>query len=310
MYTHLTLNNRSALGAMRSAGYSQTEIANVIGVNRSTISRELSRNPSPNGSYHTNNAHNQAKKRRKKSKADCRKIENNHYLEEKITLLLHPIRSPEVIAHDLPVSHQAIYAWIYRSRPDLKIKLPQRGKKRRRYSSKREKKQGWTHDVRSIDERPKEAEYRSKIGHWEGDTIKGSSGALLTLTDRKSRYEAAFKLPSQKCDPVQGELKKQGGKLDICSFTFDRGSEFALWRMIEKDTGGKVYFAHARAPWERGSNENSNQRLRRVFPKGFDFSKITQKEVDEVLWIMNHTKRKCLNWQMPCEVYDSCCTSR
>ena len=88
------------------------------------------------------------------------------------------------------------------------------------------------------------------------------------------------------------------------SFTFDRGSAFSLWRMIERDTGATVYFAHPRAPWERGTNENTNGRLRRVFPKGFDFSTITQRDVDRVVLLMNHTKRKCLGWRTPYEVFN------
>jgi len=309
MHKHLTQNDRSALGAMRSAGYSQTEIADTLRVNRSTISRELSRNPGLNGAYHAKTAQIKAKRRRKEARYHCRKIENDPFLAESISSLIHPLRSPEVIAHDLPVSHEAIYAWIYRSMPSLKEKLPQRGKKRRRYGSKRGKKQGWTQNVRSIEERPEEAKYRLEVGHYEGDTIKGSKGALLTLVDRKSRYAIAPKLPGQKCDPVHAKLKEQRKKINACSFTFDRGGEFALWRMIERDANAKVYFADARAPWQRGSNENANQRMRRVFPKGTDFSRITQKEIDGVLWIMNHTKRKCLNWQTPCEVYGDCCIS-
>lgn len=309
MHKHLTQSDRSTLGAMLRAGYSQTDIANAICVNRSTISNELKRNSNKDGFYHARTAQAKARKRRKSSKHASRKIENNPYLAYAIEAQLHPLISPEVTAHDLPVSHEAIYAWIYRSRPDLKEKLPQRGRKRRRYGSKRGKKIGWTQNVRPIEERPKEADARKKAGHWEGDTVKGSVAALLTLTDRKSRYEVAYKIPNQQCDPVHKMLKTRASELHIRSFTFDRGSEFALWRMIEKDTESKVYFAHPHSPWQRGTNENANQRIRRVFPKGFDFSTITQKEVDNVLRVMNHTKRKCLNWRTPCEVYERCCIS-
>ena len=79
--------------------------------------------------------------------------------------------------------------------------------------------------------------------------------------------------------------------------------------MIEKQINGKVYFANAHHPWERGSNENANQRLRRVFPKGTKYNTITQKDVSRAVHIMNHTKRKCLNWRTPHEVYMGRCTS-
>jgi IS30 family transposase len=81
-------------------------------------------------------------------------------------------------------------------------------------------------------------------------------------------------------------------------------------RAIEKDTGTKVFFASARHPWERGSNENANGRLRRVFPKGTKYTDVTQEMVDEVVNLMNNTKRKCLNWRTPNEVFMGRCTSR
>jgi len=93
------------------------------------------------------------------------------------------------------------------------------------------------------------------------------------------------------------------------TITYDRGSEFALWKMIEKDTGTSIYFADAYQPQQRGKNENTNGRLRRVYPKGFDFATISQRELDKVVWKMNHTPRKSLSWQTPSEVYERCCNS-
>jgi IS30 family transposase len=153
------------------------------------------------------------------------------------------------------------------------------------------------------------AESRSEVGHFEGDTIRGRNGALLTLTDRKSRFEIAVKIPSESCDPVHAAITDRKEILNARSFTFDRGSCFSLWQMIEKDTGAGVFFARARAPWERGTNENSNGRLRRVFHKRCDFGTVTERDVEATVWLMNHTKRKCLNWRTPCEVFGGCCTS-
>ena len=222
---------------------------------------------------------------------------------------LHPLVSPEVIAHDERVSHTTIYAWLYRSHPNLCSRLPQRGKIRKRYGAKRTRKQGWTQYVRSIDARPLAVEQRLRTGDFEGDTIRGRNGSLLTMTDRKSRYEVAVKIPGDRCDPVYTAIVTRKNVLQAQSFTFDRGSCFSLWRMIEQDTNALVYFAHPGAPWERGTNENANGRLRRIYRKRFDFATIKQRDVDAVVWIMNHTKRKCLNWRTPCEVFERCCTS-
>lgn len=309
MYHHTTQDARTALAALLRAGYSQRSAAKELGIDQSSISRELSRNSEDGEPYHAGRAQRMAEGRRTKSKAAYRKIEQDLELAQRIESRLHPLVSPEVISYDESVCHETIYAWIYRSRPDLKVRLPQRGKKRRRYGSKRGKKQGWTKDVRSIRDRPRGADNRSRTRHFEGDTVRGIHGALLTLTDRKSRFEEAVKIPFEGCDPVHQVIVARKQKLAARSFTFDRGSCFSLWRMIERDTKARVYFADPHAPWQRPTNENTNGRLRRVFPKRFDFSTITQRDVDRVVHLMNHTKRKCLNWRTPCEVFRGRCTS-
>jgi len=309
MYHHITQEERAALAALLHAGYSQRKAAEELGIAQSSISRELDRNCREGKPYHATSAGFLARTRRAGSRLASRKIENDPALGKRIEKRLHPLVSPEVIAHDEHISHETIYQWIYHTRPDLKMKLPQRGKKRRHYGSKRGKKQGWTQDVRSIRERPTAANERTRVGHFEGDTVRGPTSALLTLTDRTSRFEEAVKIPYEGCDPVRDVISRRQQKLQARTYTFDRGSAFSLWRMIECDVGAKIYFADPHAPWQRGTNENTNGRLRRVFPKGFDFDTITQRDIDRVLYLMNHTKRKCLNWRTPCEVFRGRCTS-
>lgn len=308
MYTHLKRDQRVALAALLRAGYSQHQAATEISVHQSTVSREIARN-NLQGRYHAGHANVLARIRRGKSRAAERAIENDPALARRIEQRLHPLVSPEVVAHDEPITHTTIYTWLYRSRPDLLSRLPQRGKKRRRYGSKRSAKQGWTRLVRPIDERPPAVEKRLRVGDFEGDTVRGRNGSLLTLTDRKSRYEVAVKIPGEYCDAVHAAIIERRKILHAQSFTFDRGSCFSLWRMIERDTDAVVYFAHPRSPWERGTNENANGRLRRVFRKRFNFATVKQRDIDAVVRLMNHTKRKCLNWRTPCEVFERCCTS-
>lgn len=308
MYHQFTRDQRVALAALLRAGYSQNRAAGEIGIDQSAVSRELKRNPLPNGSYHATHADCAARARRILAKWRYRKIENDAELLGRIEKQLHPLVSPEVIAHDEPVSHTTIYAWIERSRQDLRAHLPQRGRKRRRYGSKRAVKQGWTRDVRPIDERPASAEHRSRLGHFEGDTMRGKHGALLPHVERKSRFTVAALVPNEEAGTAYEHAKNLKGYAPK-SITYDRGSSFALWRMIERALGVVVFFAHARHPWERGTCENTIGRLRRVYPKRFDFSTITQREVDVTVRLMNHTKRKCLGWRTPCEVFGRCCTS-
>ena len=303
MYAHIKRDQRIALGALLYAGHSQASAARELKVDPSTISRELKRNPTDDGGYHCKHANILAVQRRKRSKQKYRKIENDSVLEKEIESQLTPLRSPEVIAHEFGLAHQTIYSWIERSRPELKKLLPYRGKKRHRYGGKREQKQGWTRNVRSIDERPESAM------SWEGDTVKGlTKSQVLTHVERNSLFLVADLMKDGTADSVHKILKRN--QQISGTTTYDRGSEFALWKMIEKDTDVSIFFANAHHPWERGKNENTNGRLRRAFPKGFDFSTITQRQLDEVVDFMNHTPRKSLSWQTPADVFKQlCCTS-
>jgi len=303
MYSHINRDQRIALGTLLRAGYNRKEVAHELGINPGTVTRELKRNQTEEFGYHAMHANVLARERRKRSKQKFRMIENDPALSEKIESKLHPLRSPEVIAHEVGIVHQTIYSWIERTRPDLKKLLPYRGKKRRRYGGKRQQKQGWTRNVRSIDER------KESILSWEGDTVKGQTKVqLLTHVERTSLFTVADLIMSGTADIVHATLKDH--QKIVGTTTYDRGSEFSLWEMIERDTKTTIYFAHAHHPWERGKNENTNGRLRRVFPKRFDFSTITQRQLNEVVYMMNHTKRKSLSWQTPAEVFEKIsCTS-
>lgn len=156
--------------------------------------------------------------------------------------------------------------------------------------------------MRSIHERPK-----STVA-WEGDTIKGKTRyRVLTHVERTSLYTRADLIPDGTADSVHAVLKATPLSGTI---TYDRGSEFALWAMIERDTSATVYFADAHHPWQRGKNENTNGRMRRVLPKSLDLSTITQSQLDQTVHRMNHTPRKSLGWRTPAEVYERlCCNS-
>ena len=118
--------------------------------------------------------------------------------------------------------------------------------------------------------------------------------------ERKSLYLDARIIPDGSGDTVHTTMKKKPLRGQI---TYDCGSEFALWRMIERDTGAEVYFCDPHSPGQRGKNENTNGRLRRIYPKKTDLNTVTQKELNETVHLMNRTPRKSLNWKTPAEVY-------
>lgn len=303
---HLTRDERVALSALTRAGQSGAECARQLGVHRSTVLRELQRTQ---GEYRAAAAHKVAKKLREASKRDAQILEHDASLRRKVVQLLKRNRSPEQIAQELgSISDDAIYAWINRSRRDLRILLPQRGKKRHRYG--KEPHQGWTKSVRNIATRPKVAARRSRVGDWEGDTIVGRDRArLLVHVDRRSRFIVALLIPDGTADTVHNATITALKKLPCHTITYDRGSEFALWRMIEQDLKARVYFANAHHPWERGTSENSNGLLRRFFPKGTPLGQTLVREVAKAVRNINHRPRKCLRWKTPCQVFRCCCDS-
>lgn len=301
MYTHYTRDERAIIALGVRLGRSYKNIGDEIGRNKSSICREVNKNKDIDGVYRVWSADKKAKIRRAHSKKNERLIETHQRIADEVEALLDPLVSPEVIAFLCDIHHQTIYSWIYRSRPDLKKRLPREGKKRRKYGSRRGKKQGWTRLVRSIEEREERQE------NWEGDTIRGKGKArLLTHVERSSLFTRVDQIPDGTADVVQETLNASPLSGTI---TYDRGSEFALWKMIEEEIDATIYFACPHHPWQRGKNENTNERLRRVYPKKTDFSRISKKDIKETVDLMNHTPRKSLGWRTPTEVYNDRCTS-
>lgn len=156
----------------------------------------------------------------------------------------------------------------------------------------------------SITTRPEEIKQRSEFGHWEMDLITGKAGTkpvLLTLTERKTRKEIIRKLKNRKAETIRKELERLKTKEKFRSITTDNGSEFMEYNQLIKAVSCPVYYCHSYAAWEKGSNENHNRMIRRFFPKGTDFTRITKKQIQAVEDWMNHYPRKILDWYAPCE---------
>ena len=168
----------------------------------------------------------------------------------------------------------------------------------------------------SIVDRPQIINQRSELGHKEIDLIVGKDGtkaAVLTITDRAGRFELAFKLPDKRAasvravfDRLERKLGKRRFREMFRSITTDNGSEFLEYDLLTKSIfGGKrfeVYYCHSYSAWEKGTNENHNRLMRRFFPKGTDFTKVSQQEIQQAADWLNHYPRKVLGWKMPVEV--------
>ena len=128
--------------------------------------------------------------------------------------------------------------------------------------------------------------------------------SIATHVERKSRYLLAAKLQDKKA----GTMTEQSAKFfSSIAETFRQtltvyGKEFSQFKKLEKQIGLSVYFADPYAAWQRGTNENTNGILRFYFPKGTDFRKVSDKQIESVVGKINNRPRKCLNYRTPNEV--------
>ncbi len=158
---------------------------------------------------------------------------------------------------------------------------------------------------RLIPQWPEEIVNRSRLGDWEGDTVYGAvgKGLLVSLVDRKSRYLCAGLLHSrnaeQTCDVIHSLLKN----LPVQSISLDNGSEFADFKRMKQILHAPVFFDEPHKPWQRGTNENTNDIIRFFFRKGFDFHSLSDADLQKVVDSINHRSRKCLGWLSPFEVF-------
>ncbi|MBQ4619734.1 MAG: IS30 family transposase [Clostridia bacterium] len=161
------------------------------------------------------------------------------------------------------------------------------------------------HPDRIIPQWPEEIRLRSRIGDWEGDTIYGGvgKGLLVSLVDRKTRYLRLGYISNRNADETAAAIAALLDGLPVRSISLDNGSEFANFHEIEEKLNTMVYFAEPHKPWQRGTNENTNDIVRFYFPKGFDFRSVSVADIHVVEDIINHRPRKCLDWLSPAELF-------
>lgn len=312
-YTHFTLNERICLEEMRNKGIKITKIAQIMGRDKSTISRELNRNSNRQGLYNSWGAHTKSIVRRKNSVRKPRIKENSElykYICEKLNLFWSPLLIAAMWIKEHP-DEKLSFVTIYRAiRNKLFENITAKTHLRRRGKKKYEKRSKFNtiHPEHFIHERSKEIEERKHCGHWEGDTVHGAigKGGLLTLVDRKSRKLLAVKIYDFSSDTIYDAVMTAFDGISPKSITFDNGSEFSRFKDIEHDLNTIVYFADPHSPWQRGSNENINDVLRFFFPKGFNFLSCSQQQIDRCVSLINSRPRFCLGLLSPDDVF--CCT--
>ena len=313
-YHQLTSGERYELSALRKQGFSQRAIARSLGRAPSTISREIRRNRRKDGGYRPSTADQRALARRSRSRR------NRQFGWEDWALVVSFIEdywSPEQIsgrlkcAGVLSISYETIYRYVWEDRArggTLYDHLRQRAKKRRkRYGSYDSR--GKLAGKLAISERPPGAENRSRVGHFEGDTVMGSSKdrhCLLTLVDRKTGFVLIGKLENRTVEETNRKAIEliQRARRRVRTITVDHGTEFHGYKTVEAATGARFYFATPYHSWERGTSENTNGLIRQYFPRGHSLKHITQEDCDAVAQALNSRPRKRLHYLTPEECFE------
>lgn len=307
-YTHFTREERKSLQEFKKEGLSIREMARRLDRSPSSISREFKRNSNKDKTYNYWRAYCVAKGR--KHKNNRRKLHPGSKAWEYIIEKLEKFWSPEQIVMRYekdygkkPISVKTLYNYISRGEfPKIKKKEHLRRRGKQKYSRKTNN--NTIHPDRIIPDWPEEIVTRSREGDWEGDSVLGAvgKGGVITLVDRKTRYLVAGLIADKSAQSAEKAIITSLTGMPVNSISFDNGSEFANFRAIEAKLHTLIYFAEPHKPWQRGTNENMNDVLRFFFPKGTDFTKVTDKQLQEVVDSINKRPRKCLGWLSPYEV--------
>lgn len=338
-YKHLNLTERESIERWLKENRSKSEIARLLGRDRSTITREIERGTTTqikaiNGyykeikQYYAETGQAVYEKNRKKSKSKCFEAFSQNFWEAlkeanknrlfsgknrkyniKTFIVIYKRNHP---LEKVP-TYKTVYNYIHSGDFFIKpidlpvlVRLKPRKNKNSRPKGTNKKKLG-----RSISERPEAILNRESIGHWEADLVIGKKGknepVVSTLVDRLSRYGIARKLKDAKSDTVQQallEITKENPEA-FNSITFDNGSEFSQATNLEKEPtlDINIYFCHAYSAWERGTNENFNKLLREFIPKGKSLHHFTNEEIIMAAQSINHRIREVNDYKSAEETY-------
>ena len=324
-YKQLSVEERESIQEMLWQNMSVRTIAEALGRNPGTISREIKRNQTKQRKlYRPRIAHERALERR--THRGGRKLDSNEQLKQFVTTYLKLGWSPEQVAAKASekvgtgISYEAIYQYIYAQihrggqgnvkpgKEDLRPYLARR-RKRRMKKGLRKSYRIQKGPLPSIEDRPEEVLARTAVGHWEDDSIVYTptcpvrlrttndltSGIVFIARTKDSTMADANRITRERLGDLPTALRK--------TLTRDRGSENMGFSELERNLGIGCYFAHAYHSWERGANENANGLIRRFYPKGTDFRQLSEADIARVEHLLNSRPRKRLGWKTPYEVF-------
>lgn len=316
---HLTQFERDRIEALLNEGHKQNEIAKILKRPKCTISREVSRNcrkirkkgSTINGKYEASVAGHKAYKKRRYSKFQGKKIEENTDLKKYIIKKLKDKWSPDEIAGRMTetnkpfyASKDLIYEWLYSSYGQQYCKYLYSSRYHPKKRKEKKTKKTLIPNKKGIELRPKVVEENVEFGHCEADTIvsgkkSGGKAALAVNYERKSKLISMRKIPSIKpCEFNKAMLSIKDTYQDLKTWTMDNGIENVKYEEMDVPT----FFCNPYHSWEKPGVENANKIIRWFVPKGCSIDKFSDKEIMTFENIINNKPRKSLNYKTPLEV--------
>lgn len=325
-YQQLTIEEREKIQSGLWEGWSLRDIAQTLGRDPSTVSRELHRNIAGEPRRYFPRLAQKRAEARIQERGRRERLKNPNIREYVIQKLKEEDYSPEQIAGTLPhaypeysISPEAIYQFIYAQYQrggwgscigiDLRMFLKRRHKVRKPKFVPFKEEKGTIKNRIFIDERPREVDARIQRGHWEGDSMvsRKSLVGLNTLVERTTGIVFISKIQNttaaETTRVVTGRLAYLPKRLRK-TITVDNGHENAGHEDITKRIEARVFFAHPYHSWERGTNENTNGLIRWYLPKGTDFATVSKERIKEIEYRLNTRPRKRLGWKTPLEVFN------
>jgi IS30 family transposase len=280
------------------------------------VSREVRRNRGSTVGYQPSYAHQQAKARRWTGERLVRQPELQQQVLTKLAMGWSPAQVAGRLAREEPskgISHESIHRFIYAQIRRTKnyawrLYLPRAKAKRGHRSTAKRNPVLAIKDRVPVAKRPKAASSRKQPGHWEADLMlfKAYGQNLLALHERTSRatFFVAQKSKQAKltAKSIEGVLKRLPPPMRK-TLTFDNGTKFALHYTLTRRLGLKTFFRDPHAPWQKGGIENAIGRFRRFVPRRTDLASLKPSELIRRAHLLNHTPRKCLDFQTPAEVF-------
>jgi transposase, IS30 family len=321
-YNQLSLEQRYKIEALFKAGHTQTEIARLMGVHKSTICRELKRNVPQRGigakKYDASKAQLKTKERHSSKRKHIR-FTPDLKAQAKEWILVRRL-SPELVSAQWAkdgvdgVSHETIYQFIWKCKHTNKqVNKPYKNLYKHLKHGRRKRKRGNYKDSRglipnrvSIEKRPKIVEMRKRFGDLEVDLVmgKGHKSALLVTIDRATLKTTIDKLQGKNAKQISKKIQARLKKMPpVKTITFDNDQAFSLHELIAQKSNAKTYFTRPYTSQDKGTIENRNGVIRMFFPKKTDFLSITNKEIKRVENEMNNRPIRKFKYQTPNEVF-------